>query len=80
MTEKKTKKLRKLLKRWTRAEIMARQGDLAGLEFIDYALLEVEFRDKIRKLLYGESNLVELGLKWGMLKKKKRKRSKNVDS
>lgn len=72
MTEKKIKKLRKLLKQWTRAEIMARHGgDFKNLEFIDYALGEVELRNKIRNLLYGTFNLIELGTKWGLLQKKK---------
>ena len=72
MTEKKVKKLRRLLKQWTKAEIMARLGgDFKSLGFIDYALGEVELRNKIRKFLYGTSDLVELGTKWKLLQKKK---------
>ncbi|GAH00612.1 unnamed protein product, partial [marine sediment metagenome] len=38
---------------------MARHGgDFKSLDFIDYALGEVELRNKIRKLLYGTHNLV----------------------
>lgn len=76
MTKKEAKKLYKLIKRWTRAEIMARIGQFDNLEFIDYALKEVEYRDKIRELLYGTSNLVELGEQFGMLGKIKSKKNK----
>ena len=75
MTKKeKNKRLRKLIRHWTRAEIIARHGHFDNLEFIDYALISRQKIDKIRTLLYGTSDLVELGLKWKLLKKKKSKR------
>lgn len=70
----KYKKLRILLKRWTRCEIMARHGDFKSLGFVDYALKEVEYRNRIRKLLYGTDDLLELGLQWKMLKPRKKGR------
>jgi len=69
INKKQAKHILKLLKRWTRCEIMARHGRFDNLGYIDYALKEVEYRDKIRKYLYGDSNLAELGIKWKMLKK-----------
>jgi len=66
----------KLLKQWTRAEIMARHGRFDNLEFADYFLIKVEKEDEIRKILYGTSNLAELGEEWGLLKKGKKKRRK----
>lgn len=78
MISKKTaEKLVTLLERWTRCEIMARHGEFGhSLEWTDYSHKEVVLRDKIRKLLYGSSNLVELGEAWGMLKKEEHKRTK----
>ena len=62
-------KVYKLLKEYTRAEIMARHGDFGGsLEFGDYFVIAIEKMDEIRKFLYGTDNLVELGQKWKMLK------------
>lgn len=64
------KKLYRLLEQWTRAEIMARHGEFDNLGWEDYAIAEVQLRDKIRQHLYGASNLVELGMQWGILKRK----------
>ena len=62
-------KVYKLLKEFTRAEIMARHGEFGGsLEFGDYFVIAIEKMDEIRKLLYGTDNLVKLGQKWKMLK------------
>lgn len=77
MKKKKRKKLYRLLKQWTRAEVMARLGgEFSTLNFIDFAQREVELRNKIRKLLYGTSSLVELGLKWKLLKPSSKKGKK----
>ena len=76
--KKKYKRLKKTLEKWTRAEIMARHGDYIGINFIDYAILETEFRDKIRKKLFGTDNLVELGLKWKILKPKRDKKNRRT--
>ena len=63
---------------WTRAEIMARLGRFDNLEYINYAIIENELRDKIREKLFGSSNLVILGEKWNMLKDKKNGKSKKT--
>jgi hypothetical protein len=60
--------LKKLVRQWTRAEIMARHGFSRGMEFGDYAMKEIELRNQIREELFGSSNLVELGEEWGLLK------------
>lgn len=70
------KELLKLIEQWTRAEIMARFGRFNNLEFADYARIEVEKRDEIRRLVFGTDNLVELGDNWGMLKPKLRGRKR----
>lgn len=74
----KYKKLRKLVRQWTKAEIMARYGEFSDLEFIDYAIKGREAIDKIRKLLYGTSDIIELGLDWDLLSKKKMSEAKYI--
>lgn len=87
----KRQKLYKLLKQWTRAEIMARFAPLGYPEFAEHAYTEYELRDKIRELLYGESSLVALGQRWGIVQEfeaiekrktrnaEKNKKEKNVE-
>jgi hypothetical protein len=68
---KQRRKLVKLVEQWTRAEIMARLGGFRNLDFVDYSLKKVEKENEIRELLFGNSNLVELGEYWGLLKPRK---------
>lgn len=72
ITRKEAKKLVKLVEYETRCEIMARLGRFDNLEFAEYAIKQIEYKDKIRKMLFGTSNLVALGKKWKMLKWKKK--------
>ena len=76
--KKQAKKLLKLLEQWTRAEIVARFGQFDNLEFADYYIIKIEKADEIRRFLYDTDNLVELGERWGLLRKgiKKRKNKK----
>ena len=77
ITRKQAKELVKLLSEETRCEIMARYGEWGRtLGYIDYALKQIEARKKIHKLLYGSSDLVELGIEWKMLKARKKKKKK----
>ena len=59
-------KLKKLVKRWTKADIMARVGESKGMNFGDYAVKALDLEDEIRTYLFKTSNLVELGHKWGL--------------
>jgi hypothetical protein len=72
MTKKKVRKLLRMLERWTRNEIIARHGsfqtDYEKKMCTECAVKEMEYRDKIRKYVHGDSNLIELGIKWGILK------------
>jgi len=70
--KKKYKRLKKLLTQWTRAEVMARIGQFDNLEYTDYAMTEVALRNKIRKKLFGSSDLAKLGIKWGLIKRNKK--------
>lgn len=68
MAELEIKKLVALIEQWTRAEIMARFGQLCNRGDICYAHIQIEKADEIRKLVYGTDDLVVLGEKWGILK------------
>lgn len=68
ITKRQIKRLLRLIEKETRCEIMARIGQFHNLGFIDYALKQIEYKDKIREMLFGSSNLVELGQKWKMIK------------
>lgn len=61
-----TDKLLVLFEQWTRADVMSRIGPLAS--DICYATTKVEKENEIKTLLYGTCSLVELGVKWGMVK------------
>ena len=79
ITRKQAKKLVKLLEQETRCEIMARFGRFDNLEYGDYARKQIELKDKIRKMLFGTSVVVELGHQWNMLQFGKRKKKKIKD-
>jgi len=70
MDESKVEQMSKLIEQWTRAEIMARFGRFDNLEYANFAYIQIDKANTIRELLFGTSDLVELGLKWGMLKKR----------
>ena len=75
ITRKQAKKLVILLEREARCEVMARMGRFDNLEFANYAMKQIEYKDKIRKMLFGTCQLAELAEKWGMLRgKRKRKK------
>ena len=65
------KELIKLIEQWTRAEIMARFGRFDNLEFADYAVIKLKKEDEIRQLVFGESELVVLAERWGLIKPKR---------
>ena len=79
VTRKQARKLVKLLTRETRCEIMARFGRFDNLEFAEYAKRQQEYKDKIRKKLFGTSNILELGEKWSMIKKSSKKSNRKTD-
>ena len=56
---------------------MARYGEWGTtLGYGDYTLKQQAYENKILKLLYGTTNLVELGVRWKMLNTRKRKKIK----
>lgn len=80
---KKTFTLHELVEQWTRAEVMARMAPLGITDTTEYAMLEVELRDRVREHAFGTSDLVELGDLFKLplrprRRKKKKKRRKHV--
>ena len=69
----KTKRLKKLLRQWTRAEIMSRLSTFPNGYASDFFSKKIEIEDEIREFLYGTSDLVALGKKWKLLAEKKPK-------
>ena len=74
ISRRQAKKLVKLIEQWTRADVMSRMGRFDNLEFADYAQIKLEKEDKIRELLFDESEIAILAERWGMIKKQDRKR------
>ena len=67
MTKSKRKKLYKLLKLETRCEIIARHGKFSDFKVWGQAAFDqLKYKSKIRKLMFGTSDLVELGKRWKM--------------
>ena len=76
ITKKKARRVLKLLEQITRLEVMARVGPYTLGECTDYYAIMQKKQNKLRKLLYGSSCLVDLGLKWGIIKARKKKKKK----
>lgn len=64
ITRKQAQKLVKLIEYETRCEVMARLGRFDNLEYAEYAIKQIAYKNRIRKMLFGTSNLVELGDRW----------------
>jgi hypothetical protein len=74
ITKKQAKKLVKLLVREARCEVRARLGRFDNLEYANYAIKQIEYKNEIRKLLFGTSDLSVLHTMFE--RNRKRKRSK----
>ena len=61
------KELLKLVEQWTRAETIARHGHFDNKGFTDYANIQVDKKDEIRRLVFGTDDLLALGVRWGIL-------------
>ena len=76
MKKSEAKHVYELIKEWTRAEIMARVVRQDPYDFANYFRIKLEKEDELRKFIFGSSNLVELGTKWKLIRKRKKKRKK----
>lgn len=66
----------KLIEQMTRAEVVARLGEVHLREATDYYGAYLTKRDELLEYTFGTSSLPKLGRKWGLLKKKKKKGKK----
>ena len=79
MKKEDRKQLYALLKIWARSQIIARVGGIGGPHQVAFQE-KLNMEDAILELMYGTSDLVELGLKWKLLEPRpdKKKRGKKV--
>ncbi len=70
------KHILKLIEESARAEVLARLGRFDNLEFADWYKIHLEKHEELLKYVFGTSSLVELGERWRIIKKKKRKKKK----
>lgn len=67
------KELLRLIEEWTRAEIMARVGRFDNLEYLDYARIQIDKKDEIRRLVFDTDDILALAERWGLIKEKPRR-------
>lgn len=77
MVKVKIKKLLALIEQQTRAEIMARYAAMK-IEAPEYHTIKLEKEAEIRKVLYGESDLIMLGYKWDLIARKIKKKKVKI--
>lgn len=70
------KELLRLIEQETRAEIVARLGRFDNLGYLDYAQIQLDKKDEIRKLIFGTSDILVLGERWELIKPKPRRKKK----
>lgn len=77
ITKKQIKKLLRLIKKQTKAEAVSRHGPLNDLAFAEARVESLKKQDEIREMLYGTSNMVELGIKWGLFYEREDQKAKH---
>lgn len=80
MTEEKIARILELIEQETRCEIMARFVLRHPNDYTCYTYKQIEIRDQLRKLVFGSSCLVKLGVRWGLLENKPSKQPKSKRS
>ena len=68
------KEVIRLVEEMTRAEILARLGSIAC--DVDWNAIYLAKKDELQEYLFGSSDYVELGIKWGLLKQKSKNKKK----
>ncbi len=68
------KKVIELVEQMTRAEILARLGNIAS--DVDWYSIYLAKKDELQEYLFGSSDYVKLGIQWGLLLKEKSKKQK----
>jgi len=83
MTKQQAQKLEILIERWTRADILSRFGGIAtrrvkdSMMGIDFTMRKLKYEDKIREVMFGESDTVKLAERWGILTEDEKKSAKS---
>jgi len=62
------KELYRLIKAWTRAEALYRFGVFGVPEFMQGHADHLDYEDKIRDLMFGTHDMLELATRWGIVK------------
>ena len=65
-----------LIKQITRAEILSRVVPLDINNACAYYAIKLQKEDELKEYLFGTSSLTKLGRRWGLLKRKKKKKRK----
>ena len=68
------KKVIELVEQMVKAEILARLGNIAC--DIDWYSIYLKKKDELCEYLFGSSDYVTLGIKWGLLQERKQKSRK----
>ena len=71
------KKVISLVEEMTRAEILARLGNMAC--DVDWYAAYLKKKDELQEYLFGSSDYTTLGIQWGILKENTKKKYKEVD-
>ncbi len=66
----------KLIEEFAKLEIMARLGPYQAKEYGCLFLKSIKKKDELLEYIFGTSNSLVLGYRWGVLKKKTKKRKK----
>jgi len=71
------KKVIKIVEQMTRAEILARLGNIAS--DVDWYAVYLAKKDELQEYLFGTSDYTTLGGRWGILKEKSKKKKYNAE-
>ena len=59
-----------LVEQSTRAEILARLAPISFPKYGEWAMVKIDKDSELREYIFGTSNLIQLGIRWGLLKDK----------
>jgi hypothetical protein len=62
------KELYRLIEQWTRCELCYRFGAMGVPEFMQGHADHMDYEDKIRDLMFGTHDMLELATRWGIVR------------
>lgn len=74
------KELYRLIEQWTRAEALYRFGVFGVPEFMQGHANHMDYEDKIRDLMFGTHDMLELATRWGIVKPLGKERRQTKES